>query len=74
MPNQTSRVPPPSGEAGRAAGSGPAYDLAALRKDEFPWCDSATYLDHASIGPVPERTRLAVEAMNRRRSRPLRRQ
>ncbi len=70
MQNQTGRVPPPPGVAGSAVAPDPSYDLTELRRTEFPWCASATYLDHASIGPVPERTRLAVEAMNRRRSRP----
>lgn len=48
----------------------PGYDVADLRRREFPWSATTTYLDHASIGPIPERTRLATEAMNRRRSRP----
>jgi selenocysteine lyase/cysteine desulfurase len=46
------------------------YDVGALRRDEFPWADGTVYLDHASIGPLPERTRRAVDAMNHRRSRP----
>jgi selenocysteine lyase/cysteine desulfurase len=44
--------------------------LAALRRDEFPWADQTTYLNHASIGPLPERTRLALEVFNRRRAMP----
>jgi cysteine desulfurase/selenocysteine lyase len=44
--------------------------LETLRRDEFPWADGTTYLNHASIGPLPERTRLAIEAFNRRRARP----
>lgn len=47
-----------------------SYDVGALRRDEFPWADGKVYLDHASIGPLPERTRRAVDAMNHRRSRP----
>ncbi|HET6578681.1 MAG TPA: aminotransferase class V-fold PLP-dependent enzyme [Gemmatimonadales bacterium] len=47
-----------------------ASALATLRRDEFPWADQTTYLNHASIGPLPERTRLALEAFNRRRARP----
>lgn len=47
-----------------------AYDLAELRRREFPWSTTTTYLDHASIGPIPERTRTATDAMNRRRARP----
>lgn len=46
------------------------YDVAALRQEEFPWADGTVYLDHASIGPLPERTRRAADEMNRRRSRP----
>jgi len=47
-----------------------AYDIAALRAREFPWADRTTYLDHASIGPTPERTRRAGEAFLGRRCRP----
>ena len=39
---------------------------------EFPWTDETIYLNHASIGPLPERTRLALEAFNRRRATPFR--
>lgn len=46
------------------------YDVAALRQAEFPWADTATWLDHASIGPLPERTREAADRMNLRRARP----
>lgn len=47
-----------------------SYDVAALRREEFPWADGTIYLDHASIGPLPERTRRAVDGVNQRRSRP----
>jgi cysteine desulfurase / selenocysteine lyase len=47
-------------------------DTAELRRTEFPWADETTYLNHASIGPLPERTRLALEAFNRRRATPFR--
>ncbi|MEP6688697.1 MAG: aminotransferase class V-fold PLP-dependent enzyme [Gemmatimonadales bacterium] len=47
-----------------------AIDTAALRRAEFPWADETTYLNHASIGPLPERTRLALDAFNRRRAMP----
>jgi cysteine desulfurase / selenocysteine lyase len=47
-----------------------SYDVRALRRAEFPWADETTYLNHASIGPLPERTRLALEAFNRRRAMP----
>ena len=49
-----------------------AFDVAALRQAEFPWADETLYLNHASIGPLPERTRLALEAFNRRRAMPFR--
>jgi selenocysteine lyase/cysteine desulfurase len=49
-----------------------AFDVAALRQAEFPWSDETVYLNHASIGPLPERTRLALEAFNRRRAMPFR--
>ena len=46
------------------------YDVVGLRREEFPWADGTVYLDHASVGPLPERTRRAADEMNRRRSRP----
>jgi cysteine desulfurase / selenocysteine lyase len=45
-------------------------DVAALRATEFPWAADTIYLNHASVGPLPERTRLALEEFNRRRSSP----
>jgi selenocysteine lyase/cysteine desulfurase len=36
------------------------YDVAALRAAEFPWADESIFLNHASIGPIPERARLAL--------------
>ena len=45
-------------------------DCETLRATEFPWTAETTYLNHASIGPLPERTRLALDAFNRRRSMP----
>jgi selenocysteine lyase/cysteine desulfurase len=47
-----------------------AYDVAGLRREEFPWADETIYLDHASIGPLPERTRRAADRMNLLRARP----
>ena len=46
------------------------YDIAGLRAAEFPWAGQTTYLDHASIGPLPERTRQAGERFLHRRARP----
>ena len=46
------------------------HDLLTLRREEFPWADSATYLNHASTGPLPERTRRTLDEWNRRRTMP----
>jgi cysteine desulfurase/selenocysteine lyase len=46
------------------------YDIAELRRSEFPWADGTIYLNHASVGPLPERTREALDAFNRRRAEP----
>ena len=55
-------------------GVAPAAQLAdavrELRNREFPWTGATTYLNAASIGPLPERTRLAVEAFNAKRTAP----
>jgi selenocysteine lyase/cysteine desulfurase len=48
------------------------YDVAGLRRAEFPWADETVYLNNASIGPLPERTRLALDAFNQRRATPFR--
>lgn len=45
-----------------------AADFRALRDREFPSMVGAAYLNAASMGPLPERARAAVEAYNRRRS------
>ena len=44
--------------------------LADLRATEFPWAEGTVYLNHASIGPLPERTRLVLDEFNRRRAAP----
>lgn len=38
------------------------YDVQALRRSEFPWIEEqgAVYLNSASTGPLPERTRRAI--------------
>jgi selenocysteine lyase/cysteine desulfurase len=41
-----------------------------LRNREFPWTGATTYLNNASIGPIPERTRLALDSFNARRTAP----
>lgn len=49
----------------------PPYDVAALRQTEFPWAEHTIYLNHAGIGPIPERARRAVEAWTRERAAPV---
>lgn len=46
------------------------FDLGALRTTEFPWSSETVYLNHAGVGPLPERTRVALEEFNRRRAAP----
>jgi selenocysteine lyase/cysteine desulfurase len=41
-----------------------------LRSTEFPWTSDTVYLNNASIGPLPERTRLVLEEFNRGRAAP----
>jgi selenocysteine lyase/cysteine desulfurase len=48
----------------------PGYDLAHLRQTEFPWTAGTVYLNHASVGPLPERTRTVLDAFNRKRAAP----
>jgi cysteine desulfurase / selenocysteine lyase len=48
----------------------PSYDLPELRRTEFPWTKNTVYLNNASIGPLPERTRLLLEAFNQKRAAP----
>jgi cysteine desulfurase/selenocysteine lyase len=44
--------------------------VGALRDREFPWTAATIYLSNASVGPIPERTRLALEAFNAKRTAP----
>jgi len=46
----------------------PPLDVHALREREFPFVGQAPYLNAASVAPLPERARLAIDAYNRRRS------
>lgn len=49
----------------------PAPDtLAAVRAAEFAALGDAIYLNSASTGPIPERTRRVLDAFNRRRAAP----
>lgn len=45
-------------------------DFAALRREEFPALDEAIYLNSASIGPIPERTRRRLDEYSVMRSAP----
>lgn len=44
--------------------------LAQLRTQEFPWTADTVYLNNASIGPLPERTRQALDRFNQKRAAP----
>lgn len=48
------------------------FDVEALRKAEFPWATrgDAIYLNNASTGPLPERSRRALDDYNRVRAEP----
>lgn len=50
----------------------PEYDLTSLRAEEFPWTENTIYLNNASVGPLPERTRRVLEEFNRKRAAPYR--
>ncbi len=45
-----------------------SYDVGALRATEFPWADQTIYLNHAGIGPLPERVRRDLAACLERRA------
>ncbi|MBL8985364.1 MAG: aminotransferase class V-fold PLP-dependent enzyme [Gemmatimonadetes bacterium] len=55
-------------KAGQAGAGRPGYDVAELRRVEFPWADEAIFLNHAGIGPLPERVRSTLEAYGRDRA------
>ncbi|HXQ27970.1 MAG TPA: aminotransferase class V-fold PLP-dependent enzyme [Gemmatimonadales bacterium] len=42
----------------------------ALRATEFPWTADTVYLNNASIGPIPERTRRALDEFTAKRTAP----
>ena len=44
------------------------YDVRTLRREEFPWADETLYLNHAGIGPLPERVRQTLDAYQRDRT------
>ncbi|UCD23511.1 MAG: aminotransferase class V-fold PLP-dependent enzyme [Gemmatimonadota bacterium] len=41
-----------------------------LRSNEFPWTDGAVYLNNASTGPLPERTRRVLDDLTLKRMTP----
>jgi cysteine desulfurase/selenocysteine lyase len=45
-------------------------DFAAVRAAEYPDADDAIYLNAASFGPLPLRSRVAIDAYNRKRQTP----
>jgi cysteine desulfurase / selenocysteine lyase len=45
-------------------------DVRLLREQEFPWSRDTIYLNNASVGPLPERTRRVLEDFNRKRAAP----
>ena len=51
-----------------------SYDIAAVREREFPWAarGEAIYLNHASTGPLPQRTVDALHDFDELRARPYR--
>lgn len=67
---------PPKGERLRGARSpltaqgSPSYDVDQLRRTEFPWTEQTVYLNNASVGPLPERTRRVLEEFNQKRAAP----
>ncbi|MEO8199155.1 MAG: aminotransferase class V-fold PLP-dependent enzyme [Gemmatimonadota bacterium] len=46
------------------------HHLDQLRNDEFPWTSHTVYLNNASTGPLPDRTRRVVDEFNRKRMTP----
>ena len=42
----------------------------ALRAAEFPWTADTVYLNNASTGPIPERTRRALDEFTSKRTAP----
>jgi cysteine desulfurase / selenocysteine lyase len=44
--------------------------LRTLRATEFPWTADTLYLNNASVGPLPERTRRVLDQFNAKRTAP----
>lgn len=49
-----------------------SYDVEALRRAEYPWevRGDAIHFDHAAVGPLPQRTRDALDAYGLKRAEP----
>jgi len=60
------------GEILRYAQDDNRVDLASIRHTEFPWTADTIYLNNASVGPLPERTRRVLDEFNRKRAAPFR--
>jgi selenocysteine lyase/cysteine desulfurase len=73
-PSFEAALAPPAGSRPVTSATVPAIQLGevvrGLRNREFPWTAATTYLAAASVGPLPERTRLAIEAFNAKRTAP----
>jgi cysteine desulfurase / selenocysteine lyase len=67
MPDPSTAAATPESRPGS-----PAYDVSRLRDIEFPWTRDTIWLDHASIGPLPERTRSAITQYAVKRAEPFR--
>lgn len=67
---ETGRAEPESGDPTSRSPLNSHLTLSTLRATEFPWTSDTIYLNNASIGPLPERTRAALEDFNRRRAAP----
>jgi len=60
------------GEILRYAQDDNRVDLVSIRQTEFPWTADTIYLNNASVGPLPERTRRVLDEFNRKRAAPFR--
>ncbi|MEP7225779.1 MAG: aminotransferase class V-fold PLP-dependent enzyme [Gemmatimonadales bacterium] len=54
----------------RSAQDDRPFDVGSLRTEEFPWTSDTIYLNNASVGPLPERTRSVLDQFNRKRAAP----
>src|SRR5438034_833873 len=59
-----------AGGAGARLRAGGPRGRRVLRAAEFPWTADTVYLNNASIGPIPERTRRALDEFTAKRTAP----